>query len=213
MQDLKTTRRHILKGAAAAGALGALGVPLGAFADGEDEGRRVRWDIILVGDKCVSPGGHASAQAQGGSRITISGHGTFPNVRNQCRKDVTGGGTWTVEASDSACFPGSGTFMVTELLSWTTAGGTPPLSCDNIGPHSSSGLATLRVKYSNGKTGTLTISCHFVGNPACVFEGITATMDYEDFFNREAPVGMPGSSDFQEGNRTNFHILGSTEGD
>ena len=137
----------------------------------------------------------------------MRGTGTFPDARNKCRKDVTGGGTWTVEASDPGCFPGSGTFKVTELLSWTTAGGTPPLPCDTIGPHSSSGLATLRVKYSNGKTGTLTISCHFVGTPNCVFEGITATMDYEDFWNREAPVGAPGQPGFLEGNRTNFHFV------
>ena len=213
MKDPQTTRRQILKGAAAAGALGVLGVPAAAFADGEDEGRRVRWDLILVGTGCVAPGGQASAHSNDGSKITISGTGTFPDVRNKCRKNVTGGGSWTVVASDPGCFPGSGTFKVTELLSWTTAGGTPPLPCDTIGERedNTSGLAILRVQYSNGKTGTLTISCHFTGSPSCVFEGITATMDYEDFWNREAPVGMPGQPGFQEGNRTNFHILKGDE--
>lgn len=212
MKNLPTTRRQVLKGAAAAGALAALGAPLAAVADDERrEGRRVRWDLINVAGACVAPGGHASAKANDGSRITLTGSGTFPFVRNKSRKDVTGGGTWTVVASNPACFPGSGTFRVTELLSWTTAGGTPPLSCDTIGPHASSGLAVLRVAYSNGKTGTLTVSCHFVGTPGCVFEGITATMDYEDFWNREAPVGMPGSPDFMEGNRTTFHILENDE--
>ncbi|HEY9287434.1 MAG TPA: twin-arginine translocation signal domain-containing protein [Candidatus Dormibacteraeota bacterium] len=207
MNDRHITRRQILKGAAAAGVVGALGAAAPAFAEGEDEGRRVRWDLINVATGCVSPGGQASARSNDGSKITVSGTGTFPFVRNKCRKDVTGGGTWMVTASDPRCFPGSGTFKVTELLSWTTAGGTPPLPCDNIGPHSSSGLATLRVAYSNGNSGTLTISCHFVGSPNCVFEGITATMDYEDFWNREAPVGMPGMPGFLEGNRTTFHIL------
>jgi len=212
MTDLRTTRRQILKGAAAVGAVGALVGPAAVFAEGdEDAGRRVRWDIILVGSGCVAPGGMASASSNDGSKITIGGTGTFPNVMNKCRKDVTGGGTWTVTASDSRCFPGSGTFKVTELLEWTTAGGTPPLPCDNIGPHATSGLATLRVRYSNGKTGTLTISCHFVGSPNCVFEGITATMDYEDFWNRGAPVGMPGGPNFLEGNRTNFHFIDSNE--
>ena len=55
MKDLHTTRRQILKGAAAAGVFGALGVPAAGFADGEDEGRRVRWDLILVGSGCVAP--------------------------------------------------------------------------------------------------------------------------------------------------------------
>ena len=195
------SRRQVLKGAAAAGVLGALGVAPPALAEGEDEGRRVRWDIINIATGCVAPGGEASAHSNDGSKITISGSGTFPFVRNKCRKDVTGGGSWRVQATNPGCFPGSGTFKVTELLSWTTAGGTPPLPCDNIGPHASSGLATLRVAYSNGKTGTLTISCHFVGTPDCVFEGITATMDYEDFWNRDAPTAGV------EGNRTTFHIL------
>lgn len=212
MTDLRTTRRQILKGAAVVGAVGALGGPAAVFAeDDEGAGRRVRWDIILVGSGCVAPGGIASASSNDGSKITIGGTGTFPNVMNMCRKDVTGGGTWTVTASDPRCFPGSGTFRVTEILKWTTAGGTPPLPCDNIGPHSTSGLATLRVAYSNGKTGTVTISCHFVGSPNCVFEGITATMDYEDFWNREAPVGMPGMPGFLEGNRTNFHFIENNE--
>jgi hypothetical protein len=206
--DRRTFVKTAAAGSLAAGALGALGAPVAVFADGnEGEGRRVRWDIILVGTGCVAPGGQASASASGGSRITIAGTGTFPDTRNRCRKNVTGGGTWTVTAGDPGCFPGSGTFTVTELLSWTTAGGTPPLPCDNIGPNATSGLATLRVHYSNGKDGTLTISCHFVGSASCVFEGITATMDYEDFWNREAPVGAPGQPGFLEGNRTNFHFV------
>lgn len=150
---------------------------------------------------------HASARSNDGSRITVTGSGTFPDVRHRSRKDVTGGGTWTVVASDSRCFPGNGTFKVTELLDWTPEGGTPPLPCDQIGPDPSSGLAKLRVHYSNGKSGVLTVSCHFVGSPDCVFEGITASMEYEDFYNREAPMGMPGQPGFQEGNRTTFHFL------
>ena len=213
MKDPKITRRQIIKAAAATAAVGALAAPGAALADEEEPERRVRWDLINVATGCVAPGGKASARSNDGSKITLSGTGTFPDVRNKCRKDVTGGGSWTVVASDSRCFPGFGTFTVTELLSWTTAGGTPPLPCDTIGERedNTSGLATLRVRYSNGKTGSLTISCHFVGTPNCVFEGITATMDYEDFWNREAPMGMPGSPDFLEGNRTTFHFVHNKE--
>ena len=71
MKDLHTTRRQILKGAAAAGVLGALGVPAAGFADGEDEGRRVRWDLILVGSGCVAPGGRASARSNDGSSHSL----------------------------------------------------------------------------------------------------------------------------------------------
>jgi hypothetical protein len=213
MTNPKISRRQIIKAAAATAAIGALAAPGAALADEEEPERRVRWDLINVATGCVAPGGTASARSNDGSKITVSGTGTFPDVRNKCRKDVTGGGNWTVVAGDARCFPGSGTYRVTELLNWTTAGGTPPLPCDTIGARedNTSGLATLRVRYSNGKTGSLTISCHFVGTPNCVFEGITATMDYEDFWNREAPVGMPGSADFQEGNRTTFHFVHNKE--
>lgn len=212
----KITRRQVLKGAAAAGALGALGAPAAVFGDRDDRGRdddhgqRIRWDIvnILPLSDCVRPGGHASARAQDGARITLTGRGTFPNIRNRCSRDVTGGGTWTVTPGTSAmgCFTGSGTFKVTELLSWAVAPGAFPVICDAIGAEEDfrAGLAKLRVKYSNGKSGVLTVSCHGAGSPDCVFEGITASMDYEDFWNAEAPD--PGPPDV-DANRTAFHVV------
>jgi hypothetical protein len=98
---------------------------------------------------------------------------------------------------------------VIELLSWHPAAGTLPLP-DNTGDKGkpSSGLATLRVLYSNGRRGTLTISCHLPGGPTprCIFEGITASMDYEGFWDSEAP----GTG---EGNRTLFHVRSDGESD
>src|SRR5712691_7809571 len=198
---------------AAAGLVGALGRPAPARADEEDnnEGERVRWDFPNVFTPCTTPGGHASARAQDGARITIAGSGTFPNVRNRCSRRVTGGGTWTITpGTASGCFSGSGTFKVTELLNWVVAPGVfPPSGCDGVGPAADArpGLAELRVRYSNGTTGTLTLSCHLFGTPDCVFEGITASMDFEDFWNTESPA--PGV----EGNRTVFHVVRENDDD
>jgi hypothetical protein len=196
MRNPKITRRQILKGAGAAGVVvGALGVPVAAFADSDEErGRRVRWDIVLIGSGCVSPGGTASAASADGAVLTLTGSGTFPNVHNRCAPDVTGGGTWTITpGSNPACFSGSGTYRVTELLSWAATPGhlsrTPLSDCIGEKENSSSGLAKLRVRYSNGSHGVLTVSCDLPPAPNCIFEGITASMDWEDFYNREPPTG------------------------
>jgi hypothetical protein len=210
MKDLHTTRRQILKGAAAAGALGALGVPAAVFAEDDEGGRRVRWDIPLVGSGCVSPGGTAAAHAADGAQLTITGTGTFPDVRNRCVKNVTGGGTWSITpGTDPHCFMGSGTYRVTELLSWIPTAGHVALTglsdCIDEPENSSSGLAKFRVRYSNGTHGVLTVSCDLPPAPACIFEGITASMDWEDFYNRDSPA--PGV----DKNRTVFHFLESRE--
>jgi hypothetical protein len=77
------------------------------------------------------------------------------------------------------------------------------LPCDDIGriEDTRAGLAKLRVQYSNRETGVLTVSCHLMGSPDCIFEGITASMSYEDFWNPEAPA--PGV----DANRTLFHVV------
>ena len=219
MDDRKLSRRQLLKAAGALGVAAAALDPIKAFAD-ENEGQgRVTWDLINVnfangGPTHITRGGHAKAQSTNGmhvvtAEITVTGHGTFPNT-DKCSKDVTGGGTWAVTGTtDAACFPGSGNYQVIELLSWHPAPGTLPLP-DNTGDRGtpSSGLATLRVLYDNGRRGTLTVSCDLpVGAPACMFEGITASVDYEDFWQAEKPVGG------EEGNRTLFHISSNGEGD
>jgi hypothetical protein len=203
MVDPKITRREVLAGAGAAGVLGAFAGPAMALAvDGPNV--RIRWDIVNVLTGCAEPGGQASARTVDGARITVTGSGTFPNV-NRCRKDVTGGGTWSITpgTATSGCFSGSGDFTVTELLSWVVAPGVFPLPCDNIGEleDARAGLAKVRVRYSNGEAGVLTVSCHLAGTGDCVFEGITATMRHEDFTFPEPPTAG------QEGNRTLFHVV------
>lgn len=202
MKDLRLSRRQVLKGASAIGVLGALGIPTTVFADG----KRVRWDILSVdfGTGTVSAGGMASARANDNSKITLTGSGTFGVGEDG---GVTGGGTWTT-FDPSGTQTASGNYAAKRLFSWVPAPGTPPLPNDNIGirANESAGLAVLGIRYSDGSRGTLTVSCHLVGTSDAVFEGITASKGYIDYWNREAPPAPPGNA-----NRTNFHVMPSED--
>jgi hypothetical protein len=50
------------------------------------------------------------------------------------------------------------------------------------------------------------VSCHLVGTPNSVFEGITASKGFVDYWNREAPPPPPGNAD-----RTTFHVTAKDE--
>jgi len=202
MKDLRLSRRQVLKGAGAIGVLGALGIPTTVFADG----KRVRWDIINVdfATGTLSAGGVASARANDDSKITLTGSGTFDLGED---RGVTGGGTWKT-FNPGGTQTASGNYTVRRLFSWIPAPGTPPLPNDNIGirANQSAGLAILGIRYSDGSKGSLTISCHLVGTSDAVFEGITASKSYIDYWNREAPPAPPGNA-----NRTNFHVTSSED--
>jgi TAT (twin-arginine translocation) pathway signal sequence len=205
MTNPKITRRQIIKGAATAGALGAVGFPSVAFAEGDDGGERIRWDLLDItapspgvpGD--INPGGDDTASSEGEFTLTLTGSGTF---RAGHPRHVTGGGTWS---SNNPTVGGSGTYRVTELVSWLLAPGTlagRPF-VDHIGnlADTRAGLAVLRIKYSDGLDGILFVSCNLFGTPASVDEGINGSRGFVNFF-------MPAPPSFgKHSNRTAFHAL------
>jgi len=200
MTNPKITRRQIIKGAATMGAVGVLGIPSAAFADGDNGGDgRIRWDLVNLPFPDVFAGGDDTASAEDGSTLTLTGSGTFrPGHRSQ----VTGGGNWSTTNPD---VPGSGTYRVTELVSWVRAPGTllgTPL-VDHIGNKAdgSPGLAVFRIKYSDGLDGTLVVSCNLRGTPPSVDEGINASRGFVNFFHPAEPAFGKHS------NRTLFHLL------
>ena len=174
-----------------------------------DDEMRVRWDIItLTAGPTVHPGGQASANDNIGDTITLTGSGTF-GVRtgrddeHRESRHVTGGGTWMITTAKGGS---SGRYRVTGLVSFDVAPGTFPASVDAIGNAADfrSGLAVLRIEYSDGSHGILVVSCHGAGTPDSVFEGITASKDFVDFWNRAAPSGTPTGAN---ANRTAFHVV------
>jgi hypothetical protein len=175
-------------------------LPLSASAGGA---HHVRWDIIsLVGGAPpgpINPGGHASAMAPDGDMITLTGSGTFvaPAGNNGGSGAVTGGGTWETNAA-------SGTYEVNELVSFVIANpqSSTPTFVDNIGELSqrTNGTAVLRVTFSDGASGVLTVGCHGPGAPPGIIEGIATTKGYKTYYETEEPVGGV------DANRTLFHV-------
>jgi TAT (twin-arginine translocation) pathway signal sequence len=206
MTDRKITRRQIIKGAVAVGALGALGLPPPVFAESDSAGNdgELRWDLISLIRPDIRAGGDDTASAEGESTLTLTGSGTFsPGHARQ----VTGGGAWST--NNTAVPGGPGTYRVTELISWVLAPGTLLGSglTDHIGTlaDTRAGLAVLRIKYSDGLDGVLFLSCNLTGTPASVDEGINASRGFVNFFAPQMPVFG------QHSNRTLFHVLGRGE--
>jgi len=187
-------------------ALGAV-LPLSAAAGGA---QHVSWDIVSVSPIPIAPpppvtfnpGGVASAQAPDGEWITLTGSGTFvaPNGSNGGSGAVTGGGTWQTST-------GSGTYVVKELVNWVFAspqslliGGFPVT--DNTGDTTerANGVAVLRIEFSDGQAGVLTVGCHGPGAPPGIFEGIATTKGFKTYYNVPAPLGNVDAG------RTLFHV-------
>jgi hypothetical protein len=177
-------------------------VPLLTVSKARADGVTVRWDIIQFISSMpptFTAGGQSSALAEDGSKITLTGSGTF-----QLGEDggVTGGGSWIIHAPSGAA-TGSGTYQVTGLIKFDLAPGSVPsppfvdLIGSNLKAHA--GLAYLRIHYSDGSGGVLVVSCNFVGTPPTVFEGITASKDFVDYFMRV------------DGGFTLFHITASED--
>lgn len=162
----------------------------------------VRWDIATVvctgpngSFPCtLNPGGSATAMAVdcaatsagfgnfGCSTITMTGSGTFLAPGNGgSSSGVTGGGTWKVVSGDGTIT--SGTFLVTELVQWQKSEPLAVPACgscettDNIGALSEAtgGLAVLRVAYSDGTTGVVTLACSGLPDPFAITEGLIAS--------------------------------------
>jgi len=117
---------------------------------------------------------------------------------------VTGGGTWqTFDAAGAST--GSGTYQVKELVSFEFANlqSPTPVFVDNIGDVNkrANGTAVLRIEYSDGSQGVLTVGCHGPGAPPGIFEGIATTKGFKTYYDVQAPVAGV------DANRTIFHVL------
>jgi len=185
---------------------------LKAKADDDDHrATKLRWDLVHLSNDTppiLSAGGEDSAKAADGSQITLTGSGTWLSVPGRGEPHaVTGGGAWeTFDSGGSS--NGSGDYEVTSLVAWDQVPGATPAAGadDQIGDplDSRAGLVILRIRFSDGEDGVLTVSCHGGGPapaPNTVFEGITVTKGFVGYVDRGKPA--PGV----DANRTVFHVL------
>jgi hypothetical protein len=195
-------------------------LPVLVVADTRDDAATIRWDIIHIvtfspSGNVIAEGGMASALAQNKSMITLTGSGTFTLGDSD---DVTGGGTWKTVGPPPDSTSHGGTYRITRLVRFDVAPGAQTSNAkDLIGDgtlaDNRGGLAILRIAYSDGSKGILVVSCDLPGNPApgpagspdTLFEGITASKGFVDYWNRAAPVPKV------DGNRTLFHVLPTNE--
>jgi hypothetical protein len=118
------------------------------------------------------------AQASNGDQIKINGRGTL-GIHPE---SATGGGTFT----SAAGVMGSGTFIVTELLTFEAYG---PGTLPGLPPGSSSGRALLRVQLTPtgmpSVEGILDVECDIPGStvPGGIMEGINLVVPGVDNFN------------------------------
>jgi len=119
------------------------------------------------------------AQASNGDQIRIHGRGTL-GIHPE---SASGGGTFTSTASEL----GSGTWIVTELLSFQAYG---PGTLPNLPPGSSSGRALFRVQLTPAGMpsveGILDVECDIPGStvPGGIHEGIHLVVPGVDNFNQ-----------------------------
>jgi hypothetical protein len=169
-----------------------------ASAASSDSAQHVRWDIIHLISGNITAGGQASAMAQnGGDTITLTGSGTFvaPGSGGESGA-ATGGGTWTASGG------GSGTYEVTSLVSWVPANaqmGSPFNDLIDEGT-ATNGTAVLRISFSDGSTGVLTVGCHGPAAPPGILEGIATTKGFKTYY-----IVSPPSAGV-DANRTLFHV-------
>jgi hypothetical protein len=176
----------------------------GANGDGDRKETTYRWDIVNIPNSnppTVFEGGFASALANDGSSITVTGHGTFvPREPDE----VTGGGAWTTYAPGGTTVTGNGTYRVQQLVRFDLAPGVLTGAVDKIPgakgdlTDTRAGLMFVRIAYSDGSKGVLVFSCGLDGSPASIFEGVTASKGYTDYWN-----SLPSL--------TLFHILSQDE--
>ncbi len=99
----------------------------------DHKGTTYRWDIVKItsfNPVTAFEGGFASALANDGSRITVTGHGTF---EPQEPDEVTGGGNWITYAPNGTTVTGNGTYRVQQLVRFDVAPGfANATTIDNI---------------------------------------------------------------------------------
>lgn len=178
MKSPQVTRREILKGAGAAGVLGALGVPATAFAEDDEDGSRI---YVFVSQSQA-----AAALGLAKPRIGMQGAGTFKPGDTE----VNGGGSYVLfDSAANAPKPliASGRWKARRFVSYDTKGLG---SYGQIQP----GILVMRADFEGlGKDLKLTVVCNVGAVPLLTGEDegweLSGT-PYGTFKQLSPPVGI-----------------------
>ena len=136
-------------------AVGISVLPISVARAWDAQAKHVRWDIIHFDSSGTAlPGGSLSGTAVDGSRITLTGTGTFVAPASDKGKSnaVTGGGTWATNTPSA-----SGAYKVEGFVRYDEAPGTlAGLGLtDGIGDirDTHAGLGIFSIRYSDGERG------------------------------------------------------------
>ncbi len=158
----RLTRRQVLIGAGAAGALVAV-APTAALAEDRGRGKLVRWDLVQISGGVVLAGGTASGKDEATKDVVqLTGSGQA----EPAAREAAGGGTFMHMHNGSLFLQGA--YVVTGFNSFETPGGTLVGTglTDGIGEieETAAGVMSLNVRLmpSGGGShdGTLKVDCN-----------------------------------------------------
>ena len=200
MATPRLTRRQVLIGAGAAGALGAL-APTAALAVDNGRGKLIRWDLVQVVQGVVLAGGTDDGQD---SAIKDVVHLTGSGQAEPATREAAGGGTFVHQHSNGTAVA-HGVYLVTGFNSFQNAGGSLAGAGlkDGIGEigETTAGILSLNVHLvpSSGTSldGVLTVNCNLPPGFPAIKEGITLSVGPFHFT--------------QHGGATLFHVLRGDE--
>jgi hypothetical protein len=184
----------------------------GIVASAQEVTKTMRWDILSIKFEVTGPttrnlifgpGGAGSPQEIDGSKIRLTGSGTF-STRDS--KKVTGGGTWET-FDNKGNSTGKGTYKVVSLVrfvpvpgrqleSFTTPTGITVTQVDTIGnlADARGGIGVFRVEFtdenSDESQGLLTVNCHLNTSPREVQgqEGVAVIKGFVNYFRYQGPI-------------------------
>lgn len=196
MANPRITRRQIIKGAAAVGAFGALGLPSAAFADGGKEGgRTIRWDLVTFGGGAVVPTGtDVSTDAASSDTLSLTGSGfAWPH-----RRKASGGGTYVHRHADGSLVS-QGVVVVTGFNSFSNGGG----SLNGLG------LTDTIGKLDQTTGGVLSLNMSVAGTPITAVLEVHCTLPggQPDTEGVRVVVAQFGLDFRQTSGATLFHVL------
>jgi len=201
MATPRLTRRQVLIGAGAAGALGAL-APAAVLATDNGRGKLVRWDLVQVGQGgLVLAGGTDDGQDMATKDVV---HLTGSGQAEPATREAAGGGTFVHQHSDGTAVA-HGVYWVTGFKSFQNPGGSLAGTGlrDGIGEigETTAGILSLDVHLaaSSGASldGVLTVDCNLPPGFPTIKEGITLSVGPFHFT--------------QHGGATLFHVLRGDE--